>query len=227
MLSVSTKNHDLKSIEHKELTQYQHDELMVTGYLHKYMKDTMIPPEIFNLLLLWYHITYKILQFNPEYLTYWGTCKLLDDNKLATRRVTGYASVICDIEPINKGIHCWRIKVINNRHHLLYFGVSSKKKYPAMPNEYDNNYPFWGIGTRDQWFPLNDKNKKTNEISLNTVFNKHINYELDMMLNCNLGMLKFCVVGNCNESSEAKIWGLPNKKEQINGWVPHMNVAGQ
>eukprot|EP01083_Nonionella_stella_P154286 496950_1 len=193
------------------------DMTLISGYLRRYVED--IPQEIIRSCFSWYHIPIVVLQFSDEYKTCMeNELILLDDRKYVKRNWTGYGSILCDTQPVQKGVHCWRIKVTNNVHHFLLFGVSIVKKYPRCFSEDDT---IWGIMTRNKWFPLKDEKKRTNEISLDH-FNANANCEVDMLLNCDEGTLSFCIVGNDDKNKEARLWGMPKLK-----WVPHFNIPGQ
>ena len=88
------------------------EKLLIVGYMRQ-INITNIPLDIINLFILFYHATYKILQFSKIYCTQ-KAYVFSDDNKCVTRSRTsgGMAYIVADIEPVKDGIHCWRIKVI-------------------------------------------------------------------------------------------------------------------
>ena len=47
-----------------------------------------------------------------------------------------------------------------------------------------------------------------------------------MKLDVDGGKLEFCVVGQTEESKQARLWNLPSKDSEIEfkGWVPHFNI---
>lgn len=89
------------------------NELLVHGYIRMDTYSESIPLMLQNLCLKFFQLEYQILKFSARYKSNQGL-KLTDNNQCVKRIWTGYKSskwIICDIKPIYKGIHCWRIHV--------------------------------------------------------------------------------------------------------------------
>ena len=86
--------------------------LLVNGYIKKSTK-LVIPEDIINLCFVFYHLTYIIGKFSTKFRSDQGI-ELLDDNKCVKRVEggNGYEYAVSDMDPVFKGIHCWRIKVL-------------------------------------------------------------------------------------------------------------------
>ena len=56
-------------------------------------------------------------------------------------------------------------------------------------------------------------------------FNKKY-FEVDMLLDADNGKLSLCVVGQCDDKHEVKLWNLTPLSKSLRGWVPHFNLSG-
>ena len=101
------------------------DQLLSFGFVRAYCVQFQldIPTDIMSLVFAWYHIRVEILKWCTKY--HWKSIKLLDDNKVIQQPTYGDggpAWALPNIEPVYKGIHCWRIKVRNyTSYHLATY----------------------------------------------------------------------------------------------------------
>lgn len=104
------------------------NEALVHGYIKQESNDIDIPLDVISLCVLFYLETYEILRFSEKYKSDDGI-QLIDDRKCAHKVGSRHRYVLCDIEPVSEGIHCWRVKVDNPQTNWIMFGVSECQKF--------------------------------------------------------------------------------------------------
>merc|ERR1719334_529868 len=86
--------------------------------------------------------------------------EMRENHKIAQRSCTNdirsYAFLMADIEPVSKGIHCWRINIIHkniNQSGWITFGVGPLKHYKGDWNNGARYEDIWGISCTDNYYP--------------------------------------------------------------------------
>ena len=92
-------------------------ELLVNGLIREYCKTYQldIPDEIITLFFIWYHIKSEILKWSETFhyqSKFSSAIDLSQDNTVVRVDSWGPAYILADVEPVTKGIHCWRIEVM-------------------------------------------------------------------------------------------------------------------
>ena len=98
-----------------ETNYHKNNELLVHGFIRKQCKkmNIKIPLAIIDLFFIWYHIKCIPLPFSLKYISS-KRIALTENNYCATSKSGNddtYGWVLADVEPVFKGIHCWRIRV--------------------------------------------------------------------------------------------------------------------
>ena len=213
---------ELEHIQKREMNHAQEAEYIVHGYIRRMMTD--IPNDIIKICLSFYLLDYQILKWSQEYKTNDEGLILLDNDKCVKR--TDYVAndrlhrwMMPDIEPVDNGIHCWRVKILNPTSNYLFFGISQKKMYftHGTADKYDAS--IYGIAGGNYYKKWRPSKSKSNQINLGHF--RLTDGEIDIYLNITELELKFKVVGlddNGTEEREAKIFGLPTGES----WIPYL-----
>ena len=209
-----------------KLNHAQEAEYIVHGYIRRLMIAD-IPSDIIKMCLSFYLLNYQILRWSKEYKTNDAGLILFDNDKCVKRTdyVTNqrlYRWILPDIEPVDNGIHCWRVKISNPGSKYLFFGVSQKKMYADQfkSDKYDKS--IYGISGGNYYKKWRPSATNTNKIDLAHFWLK--DGEIDIYLDIIESEVKFKVVGlqyNNNDNTqkgEAKIFGLTAGKS----WIPYL-----
>eukprot|EP01084_Bolivina_argentea_P211043 359061_1 len=195
--------------------------LCVYGYVRTkektILRNKYIPDSIKTLLFKFCYDGYQLLKFSNEYQS--GCFNLSNNNTIAihNNNDTKHKYILCDIEPVIKGIHCWRvfIKCPNgtSTNSCVMWAISEIYKY--CDRSFESGKQVWGgISTgyiiENGKFTFNDKWR----------YNVKDKYQIDMLLNCDNGNLKIGIV-NDNTFKTMEINTLP--KNYKYGFVPHFN----
>ena len=118
--------------------------------------------------------------------------------------------------------------MLNPGQQWLCWGISAKKKFIQDPWRHKS---FYGVGTRNYWnlhgqtaYTLIGKNREKIREKINMRQFVMTNGDVDMYLDADQGIFKFCVVGIADEDKEVYIDGLCNS-ENKDGWVPCLLFA--
>ena len=87
--------------------------LLTFGYIRIHKLTTKIPTDIINMIFKFYFETFIILKFSSKFIEK-EELSLSDDDTCVTRVYPTFDRkyVLVDIDPVQNGIHCWRIQVI-------------------------------------------------------------------------------------------------------------------
>ena len=124
-----------------------------------------------------------------------------------------HVNVIPDAEPVLNGVHCWRCKVTNPPLQWIMFGVARKDFRVDLKWNSSDVVSFQNQG-------FFNKNGNWKYINLQH-FAATEEYEVDILLNIDEKKLNVCVVGQCVEGKEVKIW---NFEVSPKGFVPYFNL---
>ena len=219
------------------------ENLLVCGYLRlkcKELKVNDFPPELVNMCFVWYHQRYEILRWSSKYKTN-QLLELSDDNRCVTRRdgIIGgssgcynYQWILCDVEPVFSGTHCWRLHQLNPQGTWINYGVGAKRMY-----EDDKFAPptVWAIANNSCWYgggPYGGNHLPVgphrNDAYVYGYKGRRKTLEIDIYLDADEGNMKFVVVGEIGKTfdgktTEAKLFKMPTNTKH--GWVPYINTA--
>ena len=95
----------------------QRDDYIIRGWTREntIKLNIYIPDEIIKTLYIWYHLPHKILQFSDIFQTVNGW-RLYENKTLAIRKpISTYynAYITPKCKGVSKGIHCWRVYILN------------------------------------------------------------------------------------------------------------------
>lgn len=227
------------------------DELLVSGYCRMVLQKSealTLPSELIHLLFEWFHQRFEILKWSEQYRTK-DAMKLSDDSRCVTRaqmKVQGYQWILCDVDPVFEGVHCWRLMQRNPTKSStksardvgwVNYGVGSKRMYTdnafAPPTVYGiaNNDCWYGGGGGNRHWHSYEQNKERRNDAYVYGFARN-NIEIDILLDADKGILKLVVVGTLGKmmktaggeqkTGEAILKTLPT--ETKHGWVPYINT---
>ena len=178
--------------------------------------------DISKIMITYYNIA-RILKWRKKEKGY----KFMDEDKCVKRftgghevQTNGCRWILPDIEPVNQGIHCWRVKVDHTREDSeggwIVYGVSSPD--PEMEDNTWGQTDVWGVAYNRCWWP---SGKATNKGVPQHLYQK--NLEVDISLDLEDGILKIGIVGQIDDEHEYRFRGI-GKTNKFGGWVPHLNV---
>eukprot|EP01084_Bolivina_argentea_P280329 479400_1 len=137
-----------------------------------------------------------------------------------------YSNLVCD------GIHCWRIFVKMADDTIpdgnIFFAVSSMSRFvydsarTANLNQKGSNRLFGVSNNNWMYSRRNNPNIVDNFDLLTNYHNNVYEYQVDILLDCDNNILRFCVVEQLNDTNEYVIWNLP---QHNNGWIPHIQTS--
>ena len=182
--------------------------------------------DITKIIIKYYNIG-RILKWRKK-LGVKSGYKFIDEDKCVKRIPQGYeingngvSWILPNIEPVNKGIHCWRVKVDHTREESkggwMVVGVSSPD-----PNMQDNTWAqkdVWGLAYNECWYPSSYKAISRGEPR--NLYQK--NLQVDILLNLEDETLNIGIVGQIDDEHEYKFKGI-GKTNEFSGWVPHLNT---
>merc|ERR1711933_46257 len=127
---------------------------------------------------------------------------VLSDNNKKVKRIdmsgAGYCWITADTEPVFEGKQCWRLKVYNPRKGWMCWGVAAPKILQHDTFNNPSGY-IWAIALNDCWYPTYTENNQK-RIRVDDNFKKE-EFEMDILLDLDEKMLKFCVVGKLDEEN--------------------------
>ena len=199
--------------------------LLVQGYCRKEEKEQKITlhGDIVSVCIAFHGPFYEILKWNKEFIQDVINDEY-EDEDMHISVSEGFTSVefigrlnhtniIPDTEPVFEGIHCWRANVENTKKEWIMFGVSHRDIDIQMAWNCKDVIAFQS----KNWF---NGNGKWNGIKTGH-FQEKINLEVDLLLDIDNKKLNACVVGECIEGKEVKIWDF---KIPYKGFVPYFNL---
>ena len=214
------------------LTAKERASIICQYWFRTTMKDNSISMiDITKIIIEYYNIA-QILRWSQRYKSKTGF-QLSDDDKLTTRiedhngSQDSYKWISPEIEPVNKGIHCWRINVNHTKNKSggwIVFGIS-----PPNVNlkDYFGQKDVWGIAYNGARYPdtlgWGDKDgcKCWNLCKPKM--------EVDILLDLEKGMMKVGIVGKINtfnKENEYNFKDIPQTNE-FGGWIPHFNLVNK
>eukprot|EP01084_Bolivina_argentea_P211045 359063_1 len=150
--------------------------------------------------------------------------ELTDDNKCATKLIDGTQRYIMTDCGVFEGIHCWRVYINNPKNGWLMLAVAECKNYK------DNSYTedgVYGCSSANQYYSGENvkwvKYPHCNHIDTKHL-SKHKQCKADIRLDLDKGELNICLVGNCTDETELKLWKI--EKNTTVGYSPHFNLFG-
>ena len=170
--------------------------------------------DISKIMIKYYNIG-RMLKWRKKDAGY----KFIEEDKCVKRFPEGYEIksngvrwILPDIEPVNKGIHCWRVKVDHTREDSkggwIVYGVSSPD-----PNMNDNTWgqtDVWGVAYNHCYWPSDPSYR----ISKGVVRHLHQkNLEVDILLHLEDGTLNIGIVGQIDDEHEYKFKGIGKTNE--------------
>ena len=116
--------------------------------------------------------------------------------------------------------------MLNPGQQWLCWGIRAKKKLNGDPWMDETYYgagtgPYWNVGGSSRENGINGETLRKRIDMKHFLMKKG---EVDMYLDADQGIFKFCVVGISGEDKEVYIDGLDNS-ENTDGWVPHLLFA--
>ena len=86
--------------------------LLTAGYVRNHKLATEIPKDIINVIFEFHFESFVILKFSSDFIAKKGL--LLSDDNISVTRIPPLWErkyVLVDIDPIQNGVHCWRVQV--------------------------------------------------------------------------------------------------------------------
>ena len=119
----------------------QRDDYIIRGWIREntIKLNIYIPDEIIKTLYIWYHLPHKILQFSDIFQTLNGW-RLYENKTLAIRKPisTKYNAYITPkCKGVSKGIHCWRVYILNPSLKWIGYFVGKSNKSLRKKSYYD------------------------------------------------------------------------------------------
>ena len=81
-----------------------------------------LPELIMHIVLSYFYLFHEILKFSTEYKSSDGL-QLSDDNRCVKATKSNHKHILADIEPVTKGIHCWRIQVNHSYIFIIFLSL--------------------------------------------------------------------------------------------------------
>ena len=102
---MSTKKVGIADYEKK-------NKILVFGYIRSQSNEfkIIIPFDINNLCLKFYHLIFEILTFSSKFKSKDGLI-LSDDNKCVSSTTSFHCYILTTSDPVFHGVHCWRVHV--------------------------------------------------------------------------------------------------------------------
>ena len=218
-----------------DATQLSKYELLIWGYIRKLEKEesftNIIPISIYELIHELYPKSW-LLRFSDKYKS--KKDLILSDNntKVKTKGNWTQRFILCDVEPIHEGIHCWRISIYNPSHtDQIFWGISKPSMFGMTnPDTSHSTHDFKSVwGQISNGWPRMDGKADRNDgfkIKRQTIDR----YQIDMIFDCDNGTLNMGVVIPNGKNQDLYVDGykISNKLSQIpkitEGYVPHFII---
>ena len=186
------------------------------------MNDTSISiKDITNIIIAYYNIA-KILKWSQKYKSKTKDAFEFSDDDTCIKRLKdegwGYKWICADIEPVNEGIHCWRVETKHEQKGgWIVYGVSPPNK--ELGDSCGQPH-VWGVTYNDCWYP-NGSNRLYSGSVCDHLYQKNI--DVDILLNLEEKTLNIGIVGMLDDEHEYKFKGI-SKTNEYGGWIPHFNL---
>ena len=178
-----------------------------------------VPNSIKDLIFTIAFDGYQVLKFSKSYQC--GKWKLKNNDTIAintNNKRFKHQYILCDIEPVSLGIHCWRAQVNVNTAASVMWAISEKYKY--NDRSFESKKQVWG-GISTGYIVKNGNFTYDARMSYNQM---QPTCQIDMLLNCEAGNFKMGIVGN-DKFVTVEFNALP--KNYKYGFVPHFNTFTQ
>eukprot|EP01084_Bolivina_argentea_P203110 346934_1 len=236
---VADNRHRMYKSTHNIALKIEQSECLIFGYVkNECIKHRItIPRELIELIVLWFHQKYSILQFDKRYSS--DICigqiafMFEEDRKLLTKLNIGHSYVLADIEPLFEGVHCFRTKTTVVNMGWVSWGVSEREH---IGNDSWSSDKTWNVAYNHWSNGCYSNGSKCNEETIDTTYLQYNGLHIvDILLDCDNGKLNMQLMNpKCPQQKyeEIKCWNMPCKENNYNnninfkGYVPHFNVSG-
>ena len=190
------------------------------------MENNTIKIEDLTRIIIEYYNIGRVLKWREKLKSRPGF-KFIDDDRCVKRFVEFGDTdddakwIFPDIEPVNEGIHCWRVNV-NFAREGAEGGWVLYAVAPPDPNMPDNGWAQsnpWGVAYSNYYVPT-DKIQNWEKCVFEHLYQKHL--EVDILLDLEEGTVKIGIVGKIDDEHEYRFKGI-EKTNEFGGWAPHFN----
>eukprot|EP01084_Bolivina_argentea_P240253 403679_1 len=187
-------------------------ELLTFGYCRLFI-SLLIPSSIMKLCGQFLQF-FEFVPFSKQFKS--SLISLENDNKIA-RVSMPRGWILCDMEPVKTGTHCWRIYVNNPAKHWIFWGLSAKKmfKNTSAMSEGNTVYGLQALGGKY----IQSKLVKQDQFKMTGIQK----FQVDMLLKCHDNQkdeLQMCAIGHEDKDK----YHVSNMIRPQDGWVIHFNL---
>mmetsp|Transcript_12158 Transcript_12158/g.18330 ORF Transcript_12158/g.18330 Transcript_12158/m.18330 type:complete len:330 (+) Transcript_12158:40-1029(+) len=191
----------------------------------------IIPISINMTIACFSSIDVKPVPFNPEFYAD-SKLELYEDNHLVRHeKMSGYACISALIEPIESGVHCFRVLANSSSRNTTFFcfmRYGAKNEY-----KYESFYDAAVYGTTTHGYTVYNGQNDANGLS-----NPAAEYQLDMLINCEQREIRIGFVKDYWKNVPKRQSGWSENYEERRrkleivhsnipanwAWVPHFNL---
>eukprot|EP01084_Bolivina_argentea_P259936 438818_1 len=199
--------------------RFELDQFLLSGYIRENAAAcAIIPTEIIQMCFSFYHIKCEILQFSVTHKSKRGIMLDLNNTRATLSDVPPYQWILCDIEPVTDGIHCFRFQIHNPSKKRMSFGMGMLRMYEDAPLSQQGK-DVYAIGYQ-MYYPIHEilYSKETYPYPK---MRKIVDFHLDMLFDADKGEIRYAMLENIDGAEQkTRIWGIPMNK--IKGLVPHI-----
>ena len=220
--SVKTKNEKKIKDKYMRNPKIEHEYVILYWMRNLSLKESNIRyNDIIYLITEFSSAIYCVLKWSRKYICRLNEELFLNDNDrlIIRKRVLErtYRWAMPNIEPVIDGIHCWRIKTLNPKKGWIAYCVSKREKFKSGTLKAYGHSSVHGIAYNKCWYS-NGSDAIHNNVCLDLC--QKGPFELDILLNLEKNILKFCIVGQIKKQTIFK--NMPRYKE---GYIPHFNFG--